>query len=528
VNFQYLSINGVARSDDVDYKDTPAIMAWQGDPSTSNGAQDWGHVQAFIGYISDMKASLYGEGHLFLKGNEDNVNLKVSKALLGASATSAAGSFTFNLEVRDNEQKEWLPVPLIPGKSPDGNITGDSGLNGVSPKGLFSLTGDGVVDIHGLPAGQYRISEQESKDSYSAVFQVDTGASQTGFTAQTQRLEAGGSSNIVFTNTIAAHEAAKGSISVKKSVSGAAISAWRFDFTLERYDDKKDVWNPVLLTPGEGGNITGDSGHDRTSTHGDFSLAANSEAHITGLLLGRYRITEKADDSAYTTVYRVDAGAEQNGAAAEAVLSAEGDDRKVVFTNTEISHVATKGALSVSKSVRGDSGGDRFLFTLEVYDEAKQIWTPVALDPGAGGNISGNAGINAPGQDGRFSLAAKDTVKITGLPAGQYRVTEEEGDDLYTTSYKVDSDADKDGVAAVVRFTDEGGDHVVAFKNTMTENDEDSAVKASDKDKNSPDTGDSEGQRLPFLWLLLVAAGIGVFVCGRALRTKARASRVHQ
>jgi hypothetical protein len=206
MNFAYLALHGFGRSADVTYSGTPAIMAWQGPAASSPaGEQDWGHVQAFIGFVNNIQASLYGEGHLFLRGNEDDASIAVSKSVLGATNASNAGSFVFTLEVYDNSLAQWVPVPLIPdtpGNTGSFNITGAHGLVSVSPGGVFSLADGDTATITGLPLGQYRVSERESADGYTTVSQLDSNAAVEGSAADVPLTLQSPSRAVGFTNTI--------------------------------------------------------------------------------------------------------------------------------------------------------------------------------------------------------------------------------------------------------------------------------------------------------------------------------------
>jgi hypothetical protein len=199
VAFQYLALHGFGKATDVVYNGTPAIMAWQ-DPST--GEQDWEHVQAFIGFVNNMEASLYGEGHLLLKGNNDNASISLEKKVLGATDIVNAGSFVFTLEVYDNSLNGWVPVPLIPGTTPTSNIVGASGLDAVSPSGVFSLADGDTVTISGLPLGRYRVSEQSSVDGYTAIHQLTSSSAAEGFAAEVVLDLQAASRGITFTNTL--------------------------------------------------------------------------------------------------------------------------------------------------------------------------------------------------------------------------------------------------------------------------------------------------------------------------------------
>jgi hypothetical protein len=201
MDFSYLALHGFGRSVNVTYEGTPAIMAWQG-PAASTSTQEWGHVQAFIGFVNNMQASLYGEGHLLLRGNSDNAAITVSKAVLGATSTADAGSFVFTLEVFDNNLQDWVPVPLIPAPLAGANIQGSSGLAAISPEGVFSLADGDTVQVTGLPFGSYRVSEQESVDGYTAVHQLSSGPEEKGFVAEVVLGPQSASRSVVFTNTI--------------------------------------------------------------------------------------------------------------------------------------------------------------------------------------------------------------------------------------------------------------------------------------------------------------------------------------
>jgi LPXTG-motif cell wall-anchored protein len=207
MNFAYLALHGFGRSADVTYSDTPAIMAWQGPAASSpTGEQDWGHVQAFIGFVNNIEASLYGEGHLLIKGHSDDASIRVSKDVLEVTGEPAnAGSFVFTLEVYDNSLGQWVPVPLIPDTPANAgvfNITGASGLTSVSPGGVFSLADGDVATIIGLPLGQYRVSEQEKAEGYTTVYQLGSNAAASGAVAEVLLNLQTPSRAVGFTNTL--------------------------------------------------------------------------------------------------------------------------------------------------------------------------------------------------------------------------------------------------------------------------------------------------------------------------------------
>jgi LPXTG-motif cell wall-anchored protein len=205
MSFAYLALHGFARSADVTYSGTPAIMAWQGPAGSSpSGEQDWQHVQAFIGFVNNMQASLYGEGSLLLRGDDANASISLQKKVIVSDGASNAGSFVFTLEVKDNSLGQWVPVPLIPQSASPGayNISGASGLAAISPSGVFSLAENDVVSITGLPLGEYRISEQESEGGYTTVYQLDSFTVEEGSSADLELGMVNTSHTVAFTNTI--------------------------------------------------------------------------------------------------------------------------------------------------------------------------------------------------------------------------------------------------------------------------------------------------------------------------------------
>ncbi|MDR2672208.1 MAG: thioester domain-containing protein [Coriobacteriales bacterium] len=204
VNFRYIALHGLGKAADVTYSDTPAIMAYQ-NPASATGEQSWSYVQAFIGFVNNMQASLYGQGHLFINGSDAAATIDVNKLVLGATDLVDAGSFVLTLEVYDNNLGKWVRVPLIPTDStadPSGNITGASGLVNASPDGVFSLACDDTAHIYNLPLGNYRISEQTSVDGYTAVHQLDSYDPEPGFEAEAILSPQVAGHNVSFTNTI--------------------------------------------------------------------------------------------------------------------------------------------------------------------------------------------------------------------------------------------------------------------------------------------------------------------------------------
>jgi hypothetical protein len=228
-------------------------------------------------------------------------------------------------------------VPLIPDShGVSGNISGKYGLNGPNFDGIFSLAGDDWVMVFGLPLGTYRVSEQDGGDGYSAVYKLDGGSERPGFSAEVTESIPSPGHTVTFTNTITKRDFPYGSLTVKKTVDGdtGSSASGRFPLTLERYNSETKEWNPVALDPGSGGNIEGDSGLDKPSADGTFSISAKGEVKVTGLFLGNYRVSEKDGGGAYSTAFQVDADAEQSGLAAEVALDQITTDRTVTFTNT--------------------------------------------------------------------------------------------------------------------------------------------------------------------------------------------------
>jgi hypothetical protein len=336
MSFNFLVLHGLARSANVTYTDTPAIMAWQG-PTSATGEQDWQHVQAFIGFVNNMQASLYGEGHLLLRGGSFGGSIDLSKKVFGATDTANAGSFAFTLEVFDNGLQQWLPVPLIPAPLAGANITGSSGLSDISPGGVFSLADGSTVKITDLPAGKYRISEQSSVDGYSTVYQLNSWPEEAGFEAI---LVLGGqvtTGSVAFTNTIAPKpQSITGRIDVGKLLGEAADTplAGRFAFTLERYDETLAQWLPEPLTPEPlpDANISGNSGLSAPSADGSFTLAGRDCVSITGLSLGQYRVREQPD-STYTTTWQLNADTATAGSEATVLLDVQTPGQALSFTN---------------------------------------------------------------------------------------------------------------------------------------------------------------------------------------------------
>ncbi|MDR1184639.1 MAG: hypothetical protein LBK67_07565, partial [Coriobacteriales bacterium] len=113
-----------------------------------------------------------------------------------------------------------------------------------------------------------------------------------------------------------------------------------------------------------------------------------------------------------------------------------------------------------------------FVFTLEVYDNSLGQWVPVPLIPDTPANagvfnITGASGLTSASPGGVFSLADGDVATITGLPLGQYRVSEQEKAEGYTTVYQLGSNVAASGAAAEVLLSLQSPSRTVGFTNTL-------------------------------------------------------------
>ncbi|MDR3136047.1 MAG: thioester domain-containing protein [Coriobacteriales bacterium] len=520
MQFAYLAVHGLGRSANVTYSDTPAIMAWQGSAASSDGTQKWDHVQAFIGFVNNIEASLYGEGNLFFRGNNDDGILSISKAVTASTDTPNAGSFVFKLEVFDNNLQDWVAVPLLPEPLANYNITGNAGLSGPSPGGTFSLAdgaqGGGVKILH-LPFGRYRILEQPgSSSTYTTTYQLDTLPVTAGDTVEAVLGPQTPGHSLVFTNTIVPKRMS-GRIDIQKTVFDAGASATEagpFAFTVEAYDETSQAWAPVPLIPAplDNFNISGSSGLVSVSSNGTFTLAGSDAVSIIGLSFGQYRVSEHVARGTYTTTWQVDADASTAGTTAVTTLDAGAETRLVSFTNTLIPTTITgsidarKAVVAAAETSVQDAG--RFTFTLEMYDSNLGQWVaePLVPEPLAGANISGSSGLDHASPSGTFSLADADQVHIFGLPLGSYRLSEHTDSAVYTTTYQLDAAGAQKDVVVETMLDANDTDHSVVFTNTHV------SVPGSPQSPNKPNgtlpaTGGDAGL---LIWFATLLAGAGL------------------
>jgi hypothetical protein len=131
---------------------------------------------------------------------------------------------------------------------------------------------------------------------------------------------------------------------------------------------------------------------------------------------------------------------------------------------------------------------------------------------------------------GVFSLADGDTATITGLPLGQYRVSERESADGYTTVSQLDSNAAVEGSAADVPLTLQSPSRAVGFTNTIVPQTPNTPVtpvvpNTPGNTTELPPTGD-HGARTGILALLLALGGLCLGGLGLAARRSKGAQHV--
>lgn len=307
-------------------------------------------------------------------------------------ATDPVGSLTLRKTVAGNgadTAKTFDFTLTLSGAAAAYTYSGHGVPGGTITSGdTVSLANGQSITIVGLPAGTvYKVNEADyAGDGYTTTSTGDTGSIMTNTTHQA-----------AFINTRNVWQPGisqgTGILTIKKAVAGAdADNTKKFNFT-------------VILSGAAGSyNYTGNGvPNGAIKSGGIISLAHGQSITINGLPAGMaYQVTEeKASAQDYTV--------ESTGSSGSISSSMEST---ASFTNTKLP--VSAGSLKISKKVTGHGAdmGKRFDFTVSFT--------------GATGEYSySGAAEGTIHSGGTLSLAAGESITITGLPAGtQYTAVE--------------------------------------------------------------------------------------------------------
>lgn len=251
------------------------------------------------------------------------------------------------------------------------------------------------VTVTGLPEGTYTVTETVP-DNYTVSYSGNAGSA---------HVVKGDTVTVTVTNTYAI-----GALLIRKEVTGVTDDTTDFTFTLEL-----TAPDGMTLDPNVAYSYSG-SKSGTIKNGGTLTLKAGQYVTVTGIPVGTtYRVTEK-EDTGFTLTATGDTGTIGTTTTASAV-----------FTNA-----LNAGSLKITKTITGADGlqvKDQFTFTITPKDVTYTNGIPTVT----------NATRNA---DGSYTVTldydsakSENSVTVTGLPVGDYTVTEEvEGDSLYTAS----------------------------------------------------------------------------------------------
>ncbi|MCL1879064.1 MAG: Cys-Gln thioester bond-forming surface protein, partial [Actinomycetia bacterium] len=438
----------------------------------SSGNQDWDAVQAFIGAASDgMSISLFAEANLS-SGDTPIGKIYASKTITNGTPLDQDQQFTLRLLHATSAGGS----PTVVNLSTEGvSVQGAAAVGTTS----FTLKNGGQAVLSGLPAGAddwYWLEEVNSPSGYlSPRYSVPQATAAT----EVESLTSGSRTSAfqidpatetaaaVFANTKEAERAHLfvGKISVTAAADGSPIDATvggdPFTFQLESSADQGNTWQPVQLSASM---FKSDGGQISNADQGLFTLRSYDQAYFELAPGLSYRVCEISPDPKYRAMYAyyldksdgsgswttTTSSSEGNAAwsdgsgnyRTEAVSLGSNDYCSMAFSNLDIKLVD----LTISKTVTNKSADFNAdsLFSFQVYFEDQNglllAGQPIPLSydsPSDSIIVSGlPQGRISQDANGHSVLQLKDgeSAKLTGLPAGSYRVVETP-DSQYTTSY---------------------------------------------------------------------------------------------
>lgn len=317
--------------------------------------------------------------------------LKITKNVVGEIDTTGK-TFTFKVEPQDG-------LEVTDGTYGAATFAGNMGTVTVEMDGADSKS----VTLTNLPTGRYKITEDPAKDFTTAYAGGGTDVTLTITEGQAAAPEA------VITNTYDT-----GALKITKTVAAAAGETAPDDEFTVTVEAPKDV--KLDTAPDKyGKGVTANS--DNTIT---VTVKHGQSVELTNLPVGEYTVTE-TDKASYTE----DVNSTKTNTAK--VTVAKGATAVAVgITNT---YTQARGDLKITKVVSGDikAEGQKFTFKIAALDS----------DFANGGGVTGatyDAATKTYTAVITYSATGDNSVTVTGLPVGHYKVTED-GTDDYTTAY---------------------------------------------------------------------------------------------
>ena len=340
--------------------------------------------------------------NVYKKSVVDTGSLILKKSVTGEAGGANTTEFTFYVKGAD-------------GKWYDKNGDPSSTQVGITVK---STDTDGVK-ITGLPVQKYNITEKTSGTA-SDGYELDTANSDT--SKENVAVTKDNETTVTLINSYKTKTVDTGSLILKKSVTGEAGGANTTEFT--------------FYVKGADGKWYDKNG-DPSSTQVGITVKSTDTdgVKITGLPVQKYNITEKTSGTA-SDGYELDTA--NSDTSKENVAVTKDNETTVTLINSYKTKTAQEtGEIILKKTVSGETGGAKTTnFTFYVK--------------GADGKWYDKDGKASSTQVG-ITVSSTDTdgVKITGIPAQKYDVTEDT-DNTASDGFELDGNASETSKTGVV------------------------------------------------------------------------------
>ena len=333
--------------------------------------------------------------------NEDKGSLELKKTVSGPAGCTKTDEFTFYVKGAD---KKWY----------DKNGTAHA------DKAEIKVKAGETVTITGLPVQTYTITESNPANTAADGYEIDGNKSVP--TRVNVEVPKDGKGEAELINVYKKSVVDTGSLILKKSVTGEAGGANTTEFT--------------FYVKGADGKWYDKNG-DPSSTQVGITVKSTDTdgVKITGLPVQKYNITEKTSGTA-SDGYELDTA--NSDTSKENVAVTKDNETTVTLINSYKTKTAQEtGEIILKKTVSGETGGAKTTnFTFYVK--------------GADGKWYDKDGKASSTQVG-ITVSSTDTdgVKITGIPAQKYDVTEDT-DNTASDGFELDGNASETSKTGVV------------------------------------------------------------------------------
>lgn len=377
--------------------------------------------------------------------------LQITKRITGSIAADEEFKFEITADSKVDGQYPYAKYNVSnqhPG--PAGMIDFEDG------KATLTLTGDEYVRIGNLPLRQeLKVREIVPEDSdIETTWQTGNTTGEGSDPATITLRDDNEIVNVRFTNALP-----NGSLTLNKKVMnqlpGDNVTPFTFTIAGVNDGDVNKVKNRTFT-------VQGDNGMDDISFNdngqANLKLSHNQSVKILGLPAGVHlRITEDNHPN-FNATYNVGGGEEADDADGPTVTVPDDKNVSVNYTNTR----TKSGSLLLEKQAEGSyPTGDAIDFTIEALDANEDLDDEFSAALRQTDGTTLNKKVEFNGGKADVSIKPGEKLEMNNLPLGEYQVTEEDQDNLVTTTWKVDNKSGNGLVADDATVKDKETTHVL-------------------------------------------------------------------